>query len=200
MGYGGGGGAGKEQRRLEAERKAAIQRGMENIDARFAGFDDNFYNRRAQDYENYAAPQVGQQFTRTGNSLTYSLARAGLRNSSVAGQKRAALDIENAQQLRNVADTGRAQANDLRQEVENQRSNLVSQLNASADPGQAGAAALRTAQAYQQPTSFTPIGNVFEDWTRNYLANQTARAYDPGVQPLFSWGSGSGGSSRIVNG
>lgn len=197
MGYGGGG-VGSDQRKQEAERQARIARGTQAIDAQFAGFDDKFYNRRAQDYENYAAPQIGQQYTRTGNSLTYQLARAGLRNSSVAGQKRAALDLENAQQLRNVADTGRAQANELRQEVEGQRSNIVSQLNASADPGQAGSAALRTAQAYQQPTSFTPIGNAFEDFTRNYLANQTARAYDPSVAPMFSWGGG--GSSRIVNG
>jgi hypothetical protein len=197
MGYGGGG-MGGDQRRQEAERKAAIARGTQMIDDQFAGFDDQFFNRRAGDYEDFAAPQIGQQYTKTGNSLTYALARAGLRNSSVAGQKRAALDLENAQQLRNVSDTGMAQANDLRQQVEGQRSNLMAQLNASADPGQASAAALRTAQAYQQPTSFSPITNVFEDWTRNYLANQTARAYDPAVQPMFSWNSNNGGSSRIV--
>lgn len=198
MGYGGSN-LGGSQRKQELERKQAINRGQQLIDAQFAGFDDNFYDQRAQDYEDFAAPQLGQQFTRTGNSLTYDLARRGIRNSTVAGQKRSALELENAQQLRNVADTGMAQANELRQTVEGQRSNLVSQLNASADPGQAGAAALRTAQAYQKPTSFAPIGDMFADWTRNYLANQTARAYDPGVQPMFSWGGGQG-SSRIVNG
>jgi hypothetical protein len=194
----GSGGIGGDQRRQEAERKARIDRGTQAIDAQFAGFDDKFFNRRARDYENFAAPQVGQQYTRTGNSLAYSLARAGLRNSSVAGQKRAALDLENAQQLRNVADTGRAGANDLRQTVEGQRTNLVSQLNASADPGQASSAALRTAQAYQQPNSFAPIGDMFASWERNYLSNQVARAYDPSVSPLFSWSSG--GSGRNVNG
>lgn len=195
MGYSGK--AGGSQRKQEEERKAAIARGTQAIDARFAGFDDKFYNRRAADYETYAAPEVGRQYTRTGNSLIYSLARAGLRNSSVANQKKTALDLENAKQLRTVADTGRAQANDLRLDVEGQRSNLISQLNASADPGQAGAAAARTAAAYSQPTSFQPIGDVFEGFTRNYLANQTARAYDPSVAPMFSWDS-SGGSSRIV--
>lgn len=195
MGYGGKVGGGS--RKAEEERKGAIARGTEAINQKFAGFDDDFYRRRAADYEGYAVPQVARQYTKTGNSLAYSLARAGMSNSSVAAQKKEALDLENAQQLRTVADTGRAQANDLRLDVEGQRSNLVSQLNASADPGQASEAAVRTAAAYSQPTSFAPIGNLFEDWTRNYLANQSARAYDPSVAPLFSWNSG-GASSRVV--
>lgn len=198
MGCGGGSNnAGAEQRQLEAERQARVEQGRAKIDEQFAGFDDEFYNSRAQDYEAYAVPQVTQQYDNTKRNLKYSLARSGLMGSSVEASKGRALDQENAQQLRNVADAGQSQANESRREIEGQRSNLYSQLEASADPGMASNLALRTAQAYEKPTSFAPIGNFFKNFTETYLANQEARQYNPNTQPMFAWG---GQSQRMVNG
>jgi hypothetical protein len=192
--YGGGGDGGA--RRAEKKRQKRIDLGVQSINEKFGGFDDGFYNQRALDYEGFAVPQQVQQYDRTKKNLTYSLARSGLLNSSVQAEKSGALERENAQQLRNIADTGRTQSNQLRQDVEQQRSNLVSQVQASADPGSASAQALRTSLAFQQPTSFAPIGDFFETWTRNYLANKRAQEYDPQTAPLFSWGSNT--SERIV--
>lgn len=197
MGCGGSNNAGYEQRQLEAERQARIEQGRKAIDESFAGFDDNFYDSRAKDYEAYAVPQVTKQYDNTKKNLTYSLARSGLLGSSTEASKSSELDMENAQQLRNVADAGKSQANELRQAVEGQRSNLYSQLEASADPGAAGSLALRTAQAYQQPTSYAPIGNFFKNFTETYLANNEAKMYSPNAAPMFSWG---GQSQRLVNG
>lgn len=188
---------GAEQRRLEAERLANIEQGKAAIDEAFSGFDDNFYEQRAQEYEDYANPQLYQQYDRTQKNLAYALARAGLGNSSAAAEKSSALDKELAQQQRNMVDTGKAGANELRRTVEGQRSNLISQLEASADPGAAASLATRTAQAYEVPQTFQPIGQFFETWTRNYLANKTAEQYNPNQQPQFAWGNT---SQRIVNG
>lgn len=199
MGYGGGDGGAAAQRQLEMERQSRIAKGMEAIDENFSQFNPDFYNRRAAEYEAYQLPELSRQATTTRNSLTYSLARAGLGRSGVAADKSASLDREVATQQRAVADAGMASANKLRQDVEGQRTALVNQVQASADPNLAAQAATRTAAAYSVPQSFQPIGNFFEGWSRNYLANQTARAYDPNVPNLFSsWGSGS--SSRVVNG
>lgn len=198
MGCGGSNNAGAEQRQLEAERQARIEQGRAAIDKNFEGFDQNFYDKRAADYEQFAAPQVASQYDNTEKNLVYSLARSGLSGSSVEASKRGALAKENAQQLRNVSDAGQSQANELRRDVEGQRSNLYSQLEASADPGAATNLALRTAQAYERPTSFAPIGNFFKNFTETYLANNEAKMYSPNnATPMFGWG---GQSQRLVNG
>lgn len=198
MGCGASNNAGEEQRALEAERQARIEQGRAAIDKNFEGFDDSFYAQRAKDYEQFAVPQVASQYDNTEKNLVYSLARAGLGGSSVEASKRSALAKENAQQLRNVADAGQAHANELRQTVEGQRSNLYSQLEASADPGAATNLALRTAQAYERPTSFAPLGNFFKNFAETYIANNEAREYSPSnATPMFGWG---GQSQRLVNG
>jgi hypothetical protein len=203
MAYGGGGDSGAaEQRALEIQRQSKIAQGMANIDEQFGRFDDEFYNRRAGEVEQYHLPELNRQATETRNSLAYSLARSGLTRSGVAEDKYGSLDREKATQERNVADAGQASANQLRQDVEGQRTALVNQVQASADPNLAAQAATRTAAAYQTPQSLQPIGNFFEGWSRNYLNNQVARAYDPNVAPLFpSWGGQQEQSSqRVVNG
>jgi hypothetical protein len=188
--------AAEQQRALEETRLKNIAIGNEAIDKEFAGFDDNFYDSRAKDYEAYAKPKLEKEFGNTKRNLVYSLARSGLMGGSVDAEKNANLEDERRQQLRNVSDAGQAQANELRQTVEGQRSNLTAQLQASADPGAAANLALRTAQAYQKPTSYAPIGNFFKEWTGNFIANNEARQYDPNVAPLFGWG---GETQRMVN-
>lgn len=197
MGCGGSNDAGAEQRQLEAERQTRIEQGRAAIDKNFEGFNAEFYDSRAKDYETYAVPQVVSQYDNVKKNLKYSLARSGLSGSSVAANKGSALDKENAQQLRNVADAGQSQANELRQTVEGQRSNLYNALEASADPGAATNLALRTAQAYAKPTSFAPLGNFFKSFTETYLANNEAKQYAPTADPMYSWG---GQSQRLVNG
>lgn len=193
---GGGNNAAAEQRALEEQRVKNIAEGNAAIEKQFSGFDDNFYDSRAKDYEDYAKPKLEKEFGNTKRNLMYSLARSGLMGGSVDAEKNANLADERQQQLRNVADAGQSQANELRQTVEGQRSNLTAQLEASADPGAASNLALRTAQAYTKPTSYAPIGNFFKEWTGNFIANNEARQYDPNVAPLFGWG---GETQRMVN-
>lgn len=194
---GGGNDAAKEQRALEETRVKNIAIGNAAIEKEFAGFDDNFYDSRAKDYEDYAKPKLEKEFANTKRNLVYSLARSGLMGGSVDAEKNANLADERQQQLRNVSDAGQAQANELRQTVEGQRSNLTAQLEASADPGAAANLALRTAQAYTKPTSYAPIGNFFKTFTETYLANNEAKQYAAARDPMYSWG---GQSQRLVNG
>lgn len=193
--YSGGDRNSGDYRAAEVAREQKIRDALKQIDQNFSGFDDQFYQQRENDYAAFAAPQLAREHDLTQNNLTYSLARRGLLHSGTAVSQNAALATETAQQERNMADAGRAQAAGLRTSIEGQRSNLYAQAQASADPGAAYAQSLRTAQNFQQPLSFQPIGNFFQNWTQNYLSNQTARQYDPQIQPLFSWGGDSGGSS-----
>lgn len=199
MGFEDKGNNGADLRQQESERLARVAAGNAAIDKNFAGFDDNFYANRVKDYENFAVPQLTDQYDRTKKNLIYSLARTGLLGSSTQAEKGGDLDKEMAQQYRNVVDTGQGQANELRKTVEGQRSNLISQNEAAGDPGSAANLALRTAQAYQTPTSFAPIGNFFSNWLSNHLSNSEAKLYAPsaGGGAMFPWGTS---TQRTVNG
>lgn len=200
MGYGGGGGDGGAAQQ-EAQREAKINTGETDINNAFAGFDSDFYNQRKQDYEDFAMPTVQDQYHTTSNNLAYSLARNGILNSSTAIQRGQSLNRELATQTRGVADAGQEQANELQTNVQNQKSNLVSQLIASGDPSTVSANIGSITAGLQAPSAFTPIANVFNSWSNQYLNNQasqaTATATSP--QPMFQFGtSGNNNSSFIV--
>ena len=48
----------REMRRQEEERQARIAEGRKTIEDAFAGYNDAFFNQRAQDYINFATPSV----------------------------------------------------------------------------------------------------------------------------------------------
>lgn len=202
MGFcGGGDGGAGAARAEEAARQQRIKTGTAAIDSTFSSFTPEFFEQRAQDYTNAAMPTLTQEHNRTKNSLGYALAERGLLNSSTRDQRENSLEAELNKQKRIIGDTGLGQANDLRQKVESSRNEIYSQLLASADPAQASAAALRQSSALSSPSPVGSIGNFFNDWSNIYLTNQAARASDPNVQPMFSWGgSGNKNSSRIVGG
>lgn len=183
----------------EAARQGRIQAGTAAIDTAFGGFDNSFYDQRAKDYEAAALPEVNQQFTRTRNSLGYALANRGLLNSSVRDQRTQSLAEELAKQKRIVADSGLSQANDLRASVEDSRNRVYGQLLSSADPVQATQAANRAAAGIVQPSPVGALGQVFNDWSQIYLADNLARANNVS-QPFSFGGTNTGSSGRLVKG
>jgi len=86
-----GGGASKraaaDQSRAEAARQAEIERGRQQIDQRFAGFDDTFYDGREQAFLDSGMPQLDRQFGDARRNLIFALADAGTLRSSVAGSR-----------------------------------------------------------------------------------------------------------------
>jgi hypothetical protein len=196
------GGSNKDAQQARADeeaRKARIDQGVKNIDKTFAGFNDEFYKQREQDYFNAALPTLNMESARTRNDLAYSLASRGLLNSSVKNQREASFANEVAKQRRAIADQGLSQANSLRASVEDARGRVYNQLLASADPAQATAAATRAQSDLTQPSPVGSIGNFFADWSNIYLANRTANAMNPEVQPMFGGGGSRRSSSRLVN-
>lgn len=194
-------GADNLRRRVTPEEYRASQFGNQQLftgKENVGGFDDSFYANREKDYLGYALPQFERQNAQADRNLTYSLARAGLLDSTAGRAKQTDLGIYAGQKRREIADAAAGSANDLRRTVEGQRANLVAQLEASGDADATAQLALNTANAYRAPSAFQPIGNFFEDWTRNYAANQQARAYDDTVQPLFNFGSNSKSSLSTV--
>ena len=174
---------------LQAQQQAqqlAISKGMGQINKAFAGFTPDFYQQRAQAYENYALPQLGQQERQTGQNLEESLADRGLSASGAGDTARSALAQDYALQQQGVANTGQQQAQQLQEQVQGQENTLVGELTSSNAPGQVAQQALSTAAGFQTPSLFAPIGQAFTDFGNTYLAQQTANTYMPYLSSLMA--------------
>lgn len=195
MAYGGGGDAAALARQADEERKSSIAKGRQAIDDNLSGFNDEFYNQRATDYEGYALPVFHEQARNTRNQLAAALARKGLLKSGAAQKQDADLTKYAGQKRAEIGDAALNEANKVRGQVEDQRTTLTNQLITSGDPAVASSGALAAASTLKRPSGFGALGNFFSDWVDNYKANQVAQSYDPSVQPMFSFGGKNSGNS-----
>ena len=192
----GGGDAAAQAQKQEAQREASISQGMTDINSQFSSFTPDFYNKAAQGYENYATPQAMQQYQKTKNSLADALARNGITQSTAAATEGQSLNNELSTNLNTIANTGQNTANTLESNVSAQKSNIVNELEASADPSAASVAASSAVAGLQAPPAYQPLGNMFSDWTSTYLANMNAQSYNPNQASIWSMLSGGGGGGQ----
>ena len=194
----GDGGAAAQQKKTQAQ----IDSGMATIDKNFAGFNEDFYQKAAKDYESYATPQMMDQFRNTKNNLTYTLARNGLLDSGAAVSRNAALQKQLGVNESNIANTAEDQANTLRGNVATQRNQLTSQVMAGAAPGQVAMGAEAATAGLRAPTALPAVGNMFSDWANTYLTNMQANTYNPNTANLWQMMSmgnyGQPGSASVV--
>jgi len=159
------------QRKLEEERQARITEGRTAIDKNFSQFDDNFYNNRSQAYQDYAMPELDNQYKDSMRKLVAALARSGNLQSSVRAEKMTALDEDYAKRKLDIQNTGTDYANQARSAVDNSRANLITQNLNLADPNAISANALANANSLAQMPSFSPLGTMLADVTSG-LASQ----------------------------
>lgn len=181
-GSGGDGGAGA----AEAQRQEKIRQGQTQLDQQFAGFNDDYYRQRGEDYTKFATPQVMDQYRKTDSNLTYALARNGILNGSAANTAKASLGRELQKNQASVANTALDQENQERTKVGDTRAQLTQQLIASGDPQSTMTSASAALTGLRAPTPLPALGNLFGDWSNAYINNLTARAYNPNTPSL--WG------------
>jgi hypothetical protein len=149
-------------REEETERKHKIKKGMAKIDTAFAGFDDNFYNTREAAYKGFYTPQLTDQFTKARENLTFALSRAGTLNSTVAGQKSADLTKDYDVNVGLINSKAAADRAATQGKINEEKSALVSQLNATAQANQVGdQATARTQQLASEAPDYNPLGDIF---------------------------------------
>jgi len=161
-----------EAKKAERKRQEAIKTGTSDINSAFSGFDPSFYQQRAQAYQNYALPQLSQQYQQNRDQVGYNLANRGLLQSGAAGKQWSDLARTNAQAQQGIADSGIAQAQALQRQVEDARNQQLGFLNQSADPAAARQGAIATAASFQQPSVFAPIANEFQGLAQQYYLSQ----------------------------
>jgi len=180
----GGGNAGKDaaaqaqreaddSRVREEQRQARIKEGRGNIDTQFKGFDDNYYNKYKDTYLETTMPQVEEQATDARKELIYSLERAGLRNSSVAGEQASDLEQKVAEQKGAQVSKANSAAQDLRNTVGESRSAAERDLMLTEDPTRAANDALaRTDTLKADKPAPGLLGPLFESAALGWQAYQ----------------------------
>jgi hypothetical protein len=179
-----------EAAKLEEQRQKRIQQGTNEINQIFGRYDQGFFDQRAKAYQDYAMPQLAQQYGQTRDQIAFNLANRGLSKSSAANKQWSDLfrNMQSAKQ--GIVDTGRGQAMDLRRQLDTAKGTLLNQLYQSADPAQAAQQAVSTAASFSAPSSFAPIANQFSGLLNQYVVSQLLRN-----QPGYGGVSGGGPSA-----
>jgi hypothetical protein len=162
----GGGNEAKQARKDEQKRQQRIREGTASINKTFdSQFNDKFFDDRRDAFMDYATPQLEDQYNSAGKELTFALARGGNLDSSARGQKLGELQKLYDINKQKVADDALASSTQARNAVEDARGNLITTLNATGDAQGAASSALTRASALSQPAAYSPLGQLFTDFT-----------------------------------
>ncbi len=164
----------KRARKEEEARQGRIREGTTSINTKFdTEFDQSFFDRLRDSYVGYARPQLDEQFGDAREKLTYALARNGTLDSSMRTNQNADVQREYDRNLQDITDKGREYETTARTGVENARSDLISMLQVTGDAQGAANAALSRAKTLSQPPAYSPLGQLFTDFTSG-LSQQAA--------------------------
>lgn len=186
--------AAAEARAAEAARQARITQGMSDIDQNFSQFDDTFYDTRKSAYTDYYNPQVDNQYEDARRKLVLALGRSGALQGSAGRNKLADLTEDYQMQRTAISDAANSYASSVRGDVERNRSELVSQLNASADPAAAASSAAARAAQLNTAAAFSPLADLFGQYAQMGATGLMAEGAGRRGFGLNLYGSGSGGS------
>lgn len=208
MGAGGGDQSGALQARneqLEQERQDRIRQGAADINTAFQKFDQPFYNDFQNRFLDFYTPQLDQQLADARAKISTGLADRGMLESSAGLRALGRLQDKNNIERTTLANQAIDQANQLKGQVENQKSDLYALNEASADPSRMGPLVSGAVTAFAAPQSFTPLEDVFASVINSAAMYNNARNSSvPPTQPIFRRSSnvaspGSSGSGRVVN-
>lgn len=176
---------GVQAQNTEAARQKAITTGKGSINKVFAGFNPQFYQNRVNAYENFAMPQLADQYRQTRDQIGFGLANKGLTRSGAAGKQWSDLFRTNATAKQGVVDSAIGQANDLQKQVATQKEGIINQLYQTADPGAAGQAANSAVASLTQPSVFAPLANQFSNLVNQYYLASILNQKSPTIAPAM---------------
>lgn len=161
-----------EARQIEAERQQKIAEGTGKVNEAFGQFDDDYFSGIQHAAEDYYLPDISRQFDRTMRQLPM---RFATRDSSAYAREAGLLEEDRARQEADYKGKALEYANNARATVEQNRGDLVQQVNAGAGVEQAADLAAKRAAAVSRPPTFSPIADLFTKFTANAANTAIAR-------------------------
>lgn len=144
-----------------------MREGSAKIDSAFSKFDDPYYEGVGKAYQDYYNPQLDRQYQTARDQVTYGLANSGGLDSSAGAKKFGDLTADYGIQKQQIADRAIGAQQDLKGNVERNRSELVQQLETGSGVESTGATALARAGSLSAPAQFSPLGDLFAQYTGN---------------------------------
>lgn len=175
--------------------KGALAEGLYTTKTQGKGaFNEDFFEGQKNRYIEYAMPQVEEQRGQADKELLFAMARGGQTQGSVRADLAGELQKKFELQSQKVRDDGLAYSTQARNNVESARTDLISMLNATGDAEGAASSALARSAALSQPAAYSPIGNLFADFT-GALGTQAAAE-----RARYYGGAGTPGAARYETG
>jgi hypothetical protein len=193
----GDGGAAARARADEDARQARIKAGTEKINQTFSQFDDSFYQKRADDFKAFSAPEAERQYKDANRDLLFNLARSGNLASSERARQMGVVDRERDMAAMRIADKGQEYANNARQQVEQNRTDLINQTMASGDDTLAANQARQRVGMLSSSPAFAGLGSLFETTGGIIKSTRNVEAYQPWAPGMNAF-TNPGKSSRYV--
>lgn len=166
VGGGGGNNAAAEEARIrEQERVNNVRAAVSGINKQFAPFDDRYYNGIKDAAMNVYAPDVARQYGLAQRRTAHGFDENNNLSSSAAARTFGHLKDEMGKNMVEAADRAVGYANEQRKNVEQNRSSLINQANALADPTISFNNAAAQAAALSTPPTFSPIGSLFQGYS-----------------------------------
>lgn len=192
--------AAQAAREAEARRQAAITEGANSISSIFSQFNDDFYNKRGQDYTNYAMPELDRQYQNQQRDLIANLARSGNLNSSLRGDLLAELQRQYDAGKVSIADKSNQLIQDARSSVESQRASLLESNSQLADPGLVTAKANAAATSLGTNPTYGSLGELIANLATNLSTTPktTAASGSSSGSGVNLYDNGTTGSGKVV--
>lgn len=184
-------------RQQEDARQVRIGEGMSGIKTAFDGTAAVLDQREAAQRA-YLLPQLDKRRDDAAAELTYALSRAGLLNSSAAGQKQANLGEAYGLQKADILSQISGDISGQRTLLNQNRSSLEAGLRSSGDATAATDAALATASNFRDTLpKVSPLGDIFYGLSQGIGAVQNG--YQVGqIRRMATPNPLGGGSGRLV--
>ncbi len=162
----------------------------------------NLFDQRKQDYLNWAVPQVSQQFGDASNQQMFQLHRMGHGGgSSTMLDRQGRLQDDYTQARADTVDRGIDVANQARQDVNTQRSNLINLLHQTGDPSAISGQMSQVIDSLRAAPTFSPMGPMFQNATAglgSYLDGLRFSQMQSGVNQTPIYSSPGTSSGRVV--
>ena len=147
----------------EATRQATIQQDTNSINSAFQGYDDNFFGNQSTAYQNYANPQLDDQYQNAKDQLSFALGREGLLDSSEGARQLAELTKQYDTTKQGIVDTGDQYANTARQNVAQSKSTLLGQAQNAESPDAVSSDLAARMPSLGALPAFSPLGDIFQN-------------------------------------
>lgn len=184
-----------------AKRQALVTQGQSAIDSSFAPFNDDYFANYSKAYVDNYNPQVDEQYGRAKTQVRYDAARKGVLDSTPAITSADRLNDEYGRQRQQIASNAVGAANDQRNTVQNQKTQLYALNEASANPTMAAERSAAAAGTIPNTPQYSALGDLFGGLVNSggaYVAGAN-KALPPGYNNALTAGLPTGsGSGKVV--